>query len=77
MYSAITSSNEDGLSSKNFCYSDNNLFPNVNLKDFGEYTEVESDKSEISGKNIYSLNGNVKLGSKEYFLSSDEVTINK
>ncbi len=59
------------------CDQDNLLFPKQTLSTDTQNLDVIADRSEISGKDLYQLSGNVSLTSSEYYLAADEVYIKK
>jgi LPS-assembly protein len=58
------------------CNNNRLLFPKQTLAN-DEHLDISADHSEISKNNRYTLSGNVSLNSSQYYLSADEVRIQK
>ena len=59
------------------CQQESLLFPKQVLSTSHDTLDVLADHSQISGKDHYSLSGNVSLNSSEYYLAADRVDIQK
>jgi LPS-assembly protein len=59
------------------CGKSSLLFPKQTLSTDTESLDVLADRSEISGKDLYQLTGNVSLNSSEYYLAANKINIRK
>lgn len=76
--SYFTTTTEDSLNGVVLsCGKNTLLFPKQTLSTDTQSLDVLADRSEISGKDLYQLSGNVSLNSSEYYLAADRIDIQK